>query len=53
MSASKTPNLQLHSWEASDNIKRVEFNENFTKVDEEIKKLKDEIVALKAQLGLV
>lgn len=39
MSTSKTVNYNLHSWASSDKVKRVEFNENFEKVDTELKKL--------------
>ncbi len=33
MSTRKTQNYQLHQWEATDDFLRVEFNENFTKLD--------------------
>ena len=33
MSTNKTSNLNLNSWEASDPVKRTEFNENFTALD--------------------
>ncbi len=34
MSTKKTKNYQLHQWEATDDFLRVEFNENFGKLDE-------------------
>lgn len=34
MSSKKTKNYKLHSWEATDDFLRSEFNENFTKLDE-------------------
>lgn len=36
MSTNKTPNLNLHSWVGSDPIRRIEWNENFDKLDGEI-----------------
>ena len=33
MSTNKTENLNLHSWDAEDPVKRTEFNENFTALD--------------------
>jgi len=38
MSTNKTPNLTMHSWAGADSVKRLEFNENFTKIDTEIVK---------------
>lgn len=36
MSTNKTPNLNLHSWVATDYVLRTEFNENFTAIDDAI-----------------
>lgn len=33
MSTNKTPNLNLHSWVGTDNVKRQEFNDNFDAID--------------------
>ena len=33
MSANKTPNYKLHTWEPSDHFLRTEFNENFAAID--------------------
>ena len=33
MSTNKTPHLNLHAWEPGDDFSRVEFNENFQKLD--------------------
>ena len=38
MSTNKTQNYGLHAWEAEDDFLRTEFNENFEKLDTELKK---------------
>ena len=38
MSTKKTTNYNLHSWEPDDDFLRSEFNENFDKLDAELKK---------------
>jgi len=39
MSSSKTEHYQLHRWETQDEVRRSEFNENFSKLDAIIKGL--------------
>lgn len=41
MSTSKTKAYKLHKWEGEDNVSRVEFNENFEKVDKKLKDIDD------------
>lgn len=36
MSTNKTPNLNMNDWTGTDNVKRVEFKENFDIVDKEV-----------------
>ncbi|MDP5273560.1 right-handed parallel beta-helix repeat-containing protein [Chengkuizengella axinellae] len=36
MSTNKTETLKLHNWEGSDNVSRIEFNENFNILDQAI-----------------
>ncbi|MCM3730081.1 hypothetical protein M3196_00155 [Fictibacillus nanhaiensis] len=37
MSSQKTTNLNLHKWIGTDNVKRIEFNENWDTIDAQIK----------------
>ena len=44
MSTNKTENLNLHSWEASDPVKRTEFNENWAAIDAAVGELRGTVV---------
>jgi len=46
LSTNKTDFLQLHSWEPTDNVKRIEFNDNFNKIDEGLKTQSDKVVGI-------
>jgi hypothetical protein len=46
MSSQKTTNLNLHKWIGTDNVKRIEFNENWDTIDAQIKGNSDKIGAL-------
>ncbi|CAH0305358.1 hypothetical protein [Priestia megaterium] len=39
MASNKTPNLNLHTWEPTDYLQRVEFNDNFETIDGKINEL--------------
>src|SRR5690554_668227 len=43
MSSEKTPNLQLHKWQASDYVLRTEFNDNFAKIDDHAKQVTEQL----------
>lgn len=49
MASNYTENYQLCQWEATDQVKRTEFNADNAKVDEALKGHDDEIAALAAQ----
>lgn len=46
MASNKTPNLNLDVWSETDYFKRVELNNNFTKIDTKVKDNSDKIVDL-------
>jgi hypothetical protein len=46
MSSQKTTNLNLHKWIGTDNVKRIEFNENWDSIDAQIKGNSDKIGVL-------
>lgn len=43
MSTNKTPNYNLNSWVGTDNVNRIEFNENFNILDTNIKRIDDAV----------
>jgi len=43
MSSEKTPNLQLHKWQAADYVQRTEFNDNFVKIDQHAKQVTEQL----------
>jgi len=43
MSSEKTPNLQLHKWQATDYVQRTEFNDNFVKIDQHAKQVTEQL----------
>ncbi len=43
MSSEKTPNLQLHKWQATDYVQRTEFNDNFEKIDDAHKQVTEQL----------
>lgn len=53
MSSEKTPNLQLHKWQATDYVQRTEFNDNFVKIDDAHKQVTEQLAESKNQLSYV
>lgn len=51
MSSSKTSNLRLHSWAASDAVVRTEFNENFNLIDAAVGTINSSIGGLDSRFG--
>ena len=51
MSSSKTKNLKMHSWAATDAVLRSEFNDNFNYIDEAVGTVNSTIGGLGSMFG--